>query len=103
VIHAVGPVWHGGQDGEDDALASCYTTAIELCEIHGLASVAFPAISTGVYRFPADRAADIAVATTVQALAAAPAVSRVIFCCFSRESAAQHERAMAGVGSACAD
>src|SRR6187401_183831 len=76
VIHAVGPVWHGGHDGEDDALASCYTTAIELCRTHNLASIAFPAISTGVYRFPADRAADIAVAATVQALAAAPAVTR---------------------------
>jgi O-acetyl-ADP-ribose deacetylase len=103
VIHAVGPVWRGGDQGEDDALASCYTTAIELCQIHGLASVAFPAISTGVYRFPADRAAEIAVAATAQALAAAPAVTRVIFCCFSRESAAQHERAMADVGSPCTD
>ena len=64
VIHAVGPVWHGGCQGEDEALASCYARAIELCQSHGLASVAFPAISTGVYRFPADRAADIAVATT---------------------------------------
>ena len=103
VIHAVGPVWHGGHEGEVDALASCYTTAIELCRTHNLASIAFPAISTGIYRFPADRAADIAVAATVQALAAAPAVTRVIFCCFSRESAAQHERAMAHVGSPCTD
>ena len=63
VIHAVGPVWHGGNAGEDEALASCYRRAIELCQTHGLASVAFPAISTGIYRFPADRAAGIAVAT----------------------------------------
>ena len=74
VIHAVGPVWNGGHRGEDEALASCYARAIELCQNHGLASIAFPAISTGVYRFPADRAANIAVATTVDALAAAPAV-----------------------------
>ena len=60
VIHAVGPVWHGGSQGEDEALASCYRRAIELCQAHGLASIAFPAISTGVYRFPADRAARIA-------------------------------------------
>ena len=72
VIHAVGPVWHGGSQGEDEVLASCYRRAIELCQSHGLASVAFPAISTGVYRFPADRAARIAVAATVDALAAAP-------------------------------
>ena len=61
VIHAVGPVWHGGNAGEDELLASCYRRAIELCQTTRLASVAFPAISTGVYRFPADRAAGIAV------------------------------------------
>jgi O-acetyl-ADP-ribose deacetylase len=103
VIHAVGPVWHGGSQGEDEALASCYARAIELCKSHGLASVAFPAISTGVYRFRADRAADIAVATTVAALQAAPALSRIIFCCFSNESAALHAQAMAKHGSPCAD
>ena len=69
--------------GEDELLASCYRRALELCQANGLASVAFPAISTGVYRFPADRAAGIAVATVVDALAAAPAVTSVIFCCFS--------------------
>ncbi len=103
VIHAVGPVWHGGSQGEEEALASCYRRAIELCQTHGLASIAFPAISTGVYRFPADRAADIAVSTTVDALVAAPAVSRIIFCCFSNDSAALHEQALAGYGSPCAD
>jgi O-acetyl-ADP-ribose deacetylase (regulator of RNase III) len=103
VIHAVGPVWHGGDQGEDAALASCYTRAIDLCRTNGLGSLAFPAISTGVYRFPADRAADIAVSATAAALAAAPAVSRVIFCCFSADSAALHAQALAGVGSPCAD
>ena len=83
MIHAVGPVWNGGGHGEDELLASCYRRAIELCRTNDLASVAFPAISTGVYRFPADRAAKIAVATTVDALTAAPCVNRVIFCCFS--------------------
>ena len=103
VIHAVGPVWGGGNRGEDEALASCYARAIELSQNHGLASVAFPAISTGVYRFPADRAARIAVAATAHALAAAPVIDRVIFCCFSTESAALHGRALAGFGSPCAD
>lgn len=103
VIHAVGPVWNSGSQGEDEALASCYISAIELCQVHGLASVAFPAISTGVYRFPADRAARIAVSTTVEALPAAPVISRVIFCCFSNDSAALHAQAMAGFGSPCAD
>ena len=70
---------------------------------NGLASVAFPAISTGVYRFPADRAAGIAVATVVDALAAAPDVTSVIFCCFSGDSAQLHEAALAAFGSPCAD
>jgi O-acetyl-ADP-ribose deacetylase (regulator of RNase III) len=103
VIHAVGPVWRGGSQGEDEALASCYRRAIELSQAHGLASIAFPAISTGVYRFPADRAADIAVSVTADALVAAPGVGRIIFCCFSDDSAALHARAMAGIGSSCAD
>ncbi|MGO8911456.1 MAG: O-acetyl-ADP-ribose deacetylase [Bradyrhizobium sp.] len=103
VIHAVGPVWNGGSLGEDQALASCYARAIELCQTQGLASVAFPAISTGIYRFPAERAARIAVATTVDALQSAPAISQVIFCCFSDESAALHARAMAEFGDPCAD
>jgi O-acetyl-ADP-ribose deacetylase (regulator of RNase III) len=103
VIHAVGPVWHGGNDGEDQALASCYRGAIELCRSNGLASLAFPAISTGIYRFPADRAARTAVAATIEALQAAPAINRVIFCCFSGESARLHEEALAAFGSPCAD
>jgi O-acetyl-ADP-ribose deacetylase (regulator of RNase III) len=94
VIHAVGPVWHGGAHGEDAALASCYRRAIELCQSHGLTSIAFPAISTGVYRFPADRAARIAVTTVIDALAAAPVVDRVMFCCFSDDSARLHRQAL---------
>jgi len=103
VIHAVGPVWQGGSSGEDEALASCYARAIELCQSHGLASVAFPAISTGVYRFPPDRAARIAVSTTVKDLKAAPVIRHVIFCCFSKESAGLHERALSEFGEPCAD
>jgi O-acetyl-ADP-ribose deacetylase (regulator of RNase III) len=103
VIHAVGPVWHGGDNREGDLLASCYRSAIELGQTHGLASIAFPAISTGVYRFPADRAARIAVSTTVEALAAAPAVNRIIFCCFSNDSARLHAGALSEFGSPCAD
>ena len=102
VIHAVGPVWNSGDQGEDRALASCYVSAIELCQAHGLASIAFPAISTGIYRFPAGRAARIAVSATIEALQAAPAISRVIFCCFSSESAALHAQALVQFGSPCA-
>jgi len=102
VIHTVGPVWNGGTLGEDDLLASCYRHSIELCQKHGLASVAFPAISTGIYRFPAERAAGIAVATVVDALPSAPSVTRIIFCCFSLDSGRLHEEAVAAFGSPCA-
>ena len=101
VIHAVGPVWHGGDQSEDDALASCYRRAIGISQAHGLGSLAFPAISTGVYRFPAARAAQIAVAATLQALPAAPSLTRIIFCCFSEASAALHAQALSDPGSPC--
>jgi O-acetyl-ADP-ribose deacetylase len=94
VIHAVGPVWLGGGQGEDGHLASCYRRAIELCRATALASVAFPAISTGVYRFPPEHAARIAVGATVDALCCSPALSNVIFCCFTPDSARLHELAM---------
>ncbi|TAK47778.1 MAG: O-acetyl-ADP-ribose deacetylase [Xanthobacteraceae bacterium] len=94
VIHAVGPVWHGGGKGEDEQLASCYRRAIALTQAHGLASIAFPAISTGIYGFPAERAARIAVATAHLALPAAPVLTRVVFCCFSDESGRLHAEAL---------
>jgi len=103
VIHTVGPVWNGGTLGEDDLLASCYRRSIELCQKHGLASVAFPAISTGIYRFPADRAAGIALRTVVDELPAAPVLEQVIFCCFSEASAQLHQTALDTFGSPCAD
>jgi O-acetyl-ADP-ribose deacetylase (regulator of RNase III) len=103
VIHAVGPVWNGGGRGEDELLASCYFRAIQLCHENGLTSVAFPAISTGVYRFPADRAAHIAVSTTVEALRTAPGIRRVIFCCFSPASGQLHENALSNFGKPCTD
>ncbi|ABD08398.1 Appr-1-p processing [Rhodopseudomonas palustris HaA2] len=95
VIHAVGPVWHGGRSGEDEALASCYRRALQLCRQHGLASIAFSAISTGVYGFPPERAAPIAVAACIDALRTAAPVDRVVFCCFSEPSAALHRAALA--------
>jgi len=95
IIHAVGPVLNGGNHGEGALLASCYRRAIDLCRTHALTSIAFPAISTGVYRFPADRAAEVAVASTIEALADASSIDRVIFCCFSNESARLHEQAIA--------
>jgi O-acetyl-ADP-ribose deacetylase (regulator of RNase III) len=90
VIHAVGPVWRGGTAGEADLLASCYRTALALAGEHDLASIAFPAISTGIYGYPPGLAAGVAVATVVATVSTArrpPA--NVIFCCFS-EAAARH-------------
>jgi O-acetyl-ADP-ribose deacetylase (regulator of RNase III) len=101
VIHAVGPVWNGGDDGEDELLASCYRAALELAAGHRLASIAFPAISTGIYGFPADRAARIAVGTVVSEVSADPRmIARVVFCCFSDDSAKHHINAFAEMGLA---
>lgn len=83
VIHAVGPVWRGGDAGEPELLASCYRRCIQLAGRHELASIAFPSISTGIYRFPIEQASAVAVATVRAALSRAPAVREVIFCCFS--------------------
>lgn len=99
VIHAVGPVWHGGSRGEADLLASCYRTALELAAQRRLRSIAFPAISTGVYGFPADRAARIAVGTVVSELSAdARGISQVVFCCFSQDAAEHHIDAFEELG-----
>ena len=101
VIHAVGPVWNGGKNGEPELLASCYRTALALAADNGLHSIAFPAISTGVYRFPADLAARIAVGTVVSEISAdARGINRVVFCCFSKESAEHHINAFAELGLA---
>ncbi len=99
VIHAVGPVWHGGGQGEDAALASCYRRSMALLSEHDLRSIAFSAISTGVYGFPADRAARIAVATTLAVDATGARPEAVTFCCFSEPSAEWHRRALIDIAS----
>jgi O-acetyl-ADP-ribose deacetylase len=88
VIHTVGPVWRGGGANEDALLASCYRASLALAVAHGVTSIAFPAISTGIYGFPKPRAASIAVATTRAFLDAAPQMTRVIFACFDAETLA---------------
>ena len=99
VIHAVGPVWSGGTGREEELLASCYRTALALAADHNLTSIAFPAISTGVYRFPTDRAAQIAVGTVVSEISGgARGVTRAVFCCFSEESARCHIDALTEIG-----
>src|SRR5262245_17547819 len=101
VIHAVGPVWGGGNKGEEDLLASCYRTALGLAAERSLRSIAFPAISTGVYRFPPDRAARIAIGTVAADVAHAPrGLAHVVFCCFSPDSAEHHKQAFTELGLA---
>jgi O-acetyl-ADP-ribose deacetylase (regulator of RNase III) len=96
VIHTVGPVWRGGAHGEAALLAACYRNALALARGHALTTVAFPAISTGLYGYPADQAAEIAVGT-VRAVLASDDDRQVTFCCFSEPSAALH-RAALGAG-----
>jgi O-acetyl-ADP-ribose deacetylase (regulator of RNase III) len=86
VIHTVGPVWHGGAQGEPTALASCYRRSLELAAAAGLTSVAFPNISTGVYGYPKDKAATIAVETVRKTLKEYPGITRVVFVCFDDEN-----------------
>jgi O-acetyl-ADP-ribose deacetylase (regulator of RNase III) len=94
VIHTVGPVWHGGDSGEPDLLASAYRSSMQIALECALRTIAFPAISTGIYRFPPDRAARIAVQTLGTFAVAHPAAfDAIILCCFSEASAEHHRRA----------
>jgi O-acetyl-ADP-ribose deacetylase (regulator of RNase III) len=93
VIHAVGPVWRGGDHGEPELLASCYRRAIELADEHGDARVALPAISTGVYAYPLREAADVAIRSTQAALEAHPGVSEARFWLFGDDAYAAFESA----------
>ena len=94
VIHAVGPRWRGGDKGEAEALASCYRRSLEIAAGHGLATVAFPAISQGIYGYPPDQATGIAVRTVHAVLGGLPEM-KVVFCCFDAASAERHRRALA--------
>jgi O-acetyl-ADP-ribose deacetylase len=92
VIHTVGPVWQGGDKGEEEVLANCYRRSLELANKAGFASIAFPAISTGIYRFPADKAARIAV-STVRGSLSRSSLTDVIFCCYDQAASTHYEAA----------
>jgi O-acetyl-ADP-ribose deacetylase len=92
IIHTVGPVWQDGTKGEEEILESCYLRSIELANKAGFASIAFPAISTGIYKFPADKAARIAVSTVRNGLSESP-LTEVIFCCYDQRSSTHYEAA----------
>jgi len=94
VIHAVGPVWGGGERDEDGQLASCYRMALKIAQEEGLASIAFPAISTGVYGFPLERATRIAVDTARRFLAEDESIEKVIFAVFGDEAEKAYRRAL---------
>ncbi len=99
VIHTVGPVWRGGDHGEPELLASCYRRAIKLAAQHDIRTLAFPAISTGIYGYPFEPAARIAIATVRAATYIHPGIREVIFCCHSAEGLAIYESLLAQISA----
>jgi O-acetyl-ADP-ribose deacetylase (regulator of RNase III) len=98
VIHTVGPVWQGGSQGEDELLASCYRNSLALAVQHDIHTIAFPSISTGVYGFPIERAAPIAIAETRAFLAEHPTIEQVRFVCFGRRDYEVYTKVMQEAG-----
>lgn len=92
VIHTVGPVWRGGRANEEALLAGCYRASLRLAVAHGLGSIAFPAISTGRYRFPKPLACAIALAETRRCIGEDDGIERIIFCCFDQETLQLYRR-----------
>jgi O-acetyl-ADP-ribose deacetylase (regulator of RNase III) len=94
VIHTVGPIWRGGDQGEDKDLAACYRNSFKLVRKYGITSIAFPAISTGSFGYPKEEAADIALRETQKALKANAELASVVFCCFDAANRALYEKAL---------
>ena len=97
VIHTVGPVWHGGSNDEDKLLSDCYTNSLKLAEENKIKTIAFPNISTGVYGFPKERAAEIAVKTVKDYLGKSEAIAKVIFVCFGEDNYRLYKQLLYGV------
>jgi len=95
VIHTVGPVWHGGNSGEAELLSACYRHSLQVAAEHDAHSIAFPSISTGVYGYPKEEAASIAVATVTATLGRLPSIQEVTFCCFSADDLAIYQELLA--------
>ncbi|AAM73435.1 MAG TPA: O-acetyl-ADP-ribose deacetylase [Chlorobaculum sp.] len=95
VIHTVGPVWHGGNHGEAELLASCYRNSLKLAIEHHCRTIAFPSISTGIYGYPVEQAAAIAITTVREMLADERGIEKVIFCCFSDRDLDVYQKALA--------
>ena len=99
VIHTVGPVWHGGNHGESARLASCYKRALEVAIAQKLRSIAFPSISTGVYGYPIELAAAVAVSSVREIISGGPPIDDVVFCCFSAADLAVYDRLLTMTGN----
>jgi O-acetyl-ADP-ribose deacetylase (regulator of RNase III) len=92
VIHTVGPVWHGGKKNESELLASCYRRSLEVADEHQIRRLAFPGISTGIYGYPVDLAAEVAYRTVSVTVLRLPSIEEIIFCCFSANDLAVYQK-----------
>jgi O-acetyl-ADP-ribose deacetylase (regulator of RNase III) len=95
VIHTVGPIWRGGDQGESEQLASCYRASLLLAEQYRIGSIAFPAISCGVYGYPLAQAVEIAIDSVIEQLSDCPSIEQVQFCCFGDQSYRLYQQALA--------
>lgn len=99
IIHTVGPVWRGGIHGEPDLLAACYRSSTEIAAAKGVASLAFPGISTGIYGYPVALAAEVAISSVLQALTIPSSIKEVVFCCFSEDDLAVYSKLLREAGA----